>query len=371
MNSEMCPAKNVDGREDVAHDGSKTVQDLVSPRVSVVIVTYRSTNELPKCIESVLRQTVPLETFVVDNASPDRTPQMVADYAKRFQNVHAILNAENIGLAAGNNCVLGKCRGEYVLILNPDTALPENSLNGMVNFLDKNVDVGVLGPKNLYEDGTPHLSFLRRWDLWSAILWRIVPYRFPRLIYDRFASYRYQDVLAVSGSCLLIRRRIFEQIGGYDPELFLTLEDVFDLCIRAKATGSRVVFLPDVEVFHYTGRSGAQVPYLTAWQGMRGTIYHFLKHRGIVAALVISLLLTASAAVRVVAGYSLGIFNPKFREMGRVYARILRDLLVQNPMLERRESNRLLSHPTDTFSKDATGIVNRAPASAKRAPGAN
>ena len=202
MQSKMCRARDLDRRESLMLDDLKTAQDCLLPRVSVVIVTYRSTNKLPNCIESILRQTLPLEVFVVDNASPDRTPQIVADYAAHSRNVHAILNAENIGLAAGNNCALGKCSGEYVLILNPDTVLPEDSLNRMVDFLDKNANIRVLGPKNLYENGKPHLSFLRRWDLWNAILWRIIPYRFPRLLYDRFASYTYQDVLAVSGACL-------------------------------------------------------------------------------------------------------------------------------------------------------------------------
>ena len=115
------------------------------PRVSVIIVTYGSTNEIPGCIESLLRRLVPLEIFLVDNASPDDTAQMVEDYASRFENIHAILNKENIGLAAANNSPLGQCKGDYVLILNPDTLLRENSLERMVNFLDRSPDVGVVG----------------------------------------------------------------------------------------------------------------------------------------------------------------------------------------------------------------------------------
>jgi GT2 family glycosyltransferase len=311
---------------------SKPLQNGVRPKVSVVIVTYRSSGELPECIASVLRQPLPVEVFLVDNASPDSTPQMVADYTARFENVHAILNSENIGLAAGNNCPLGGCQGDYVLVLNPDTVLPENSLARMVDLLDHSLDIGVLGPKNLYEDGTPHVSFHRHWGFLSVLMWRIIPYRFPRSLYDRFSSYECQDVLFVSGACLLIRRSIFEQIGGYDPEYFLTVEDVVDLCIRAKRTGCRIVFSPEVEVFHFTGRSGAQAPYIVVWQANRGTVYHFLKHKGVVQAYWVSLLLILSAAARVGVATLLGIFKKRYRSIARIYARVLWSLLVLNPI---------------------------------------
>jgi GT2 family glycosyltransferase len=313
------------------------------PRVSAIIVTFRSTNELPACVASVLEQPLSVEVFLVDNASPDTTPQIVADYAGRFKNVHAILNSQNIGLAAGNNCPLGKCRGDYILVLNPDTVLPENSLARMVDFLDHNVDIGVLGPKNLYEDGTPHVSFHRHWGLFSVVMWRIIPYRFPRWLYDRFSSYKCQDVLFVSGACLLIRRSIFEQIGGYDPEYFLTVEDVVDLCIRAKRTGCRIVFSPDIEVFHFTGRSGAQAPYIVVWQANRGSVYHFLKHKGKVQAFLVSLLLIFAAAARVVFATLLGVALKRYRSVARIYARVLWNLLVFNPISinDKRPSEKL------------------------------
>ena len=306
------------------------------PRVSVIIVTYGSTNEIPGCIESLLRRLVPLEIFLVDNASPDDTAQMVEDYASRFENIHAILNKENIGLAAANNSPLGQCKGDYVLILNPDTLLRENSLERMVNFFDRSPDVGVVGPKNVYADGTPHASFHRNWGLLHVLMWRIMPYRLPRLLYDRFSSYKRQDLLFVSGACLLVRRSIFEQIGGYDPEYFLTVEDACDLCIRARKTGCRVVFLPDAEVLHMTGRSAEQAPYIAVWQGYRGTVYHFLKHKGIPQALVVSFLLLMSSALRSVIAAILGVTKEHYRTVARMYASVFWSLLVRNPIRAKR-----------------------------------
>jgi GT2 family glycosyltransferase len=308
------------------------VHNGVRPRVSIIIVTYRSANEISDCVESLLRQSVTVEIFLVDNASSDDTPHIITEYAARFENIHVILNKENIGLAAANNSPLGKCQGEYVLILNPDTLCRPDTLEHMVDFLDRNSDVAVVGPKNVYADGTPHSSFHRRWGILHVLMWRVMPYRFVRMLYDRLSSYKLQDLLFVSGACLLLRRRIFEQIGGYDPEYFLTVEDACDLCIRARETGGRVVLLPDSEVLHVGGRSAKQAPYLVVWQGYRGTVYHFLKHKGMAQALVVSFLLIASSAARTVIAAILGVKKKQYRDVARLYGAVFWNLLVRNPI---------------------------------------
>jgi N-acetylglucosaminyl-diphospho-decaprenol L-rhamnosyltransferase len=312
-----------------------TPGNQLEPKVSVIIVTYCSKEEIGDCIESVLGQTVPVEIFLVDNASPDDTPELLSKYSSRFENVHAIFNKENVGLAAGNNTPLGKCRGEYLLILNPDTMFRDDSLERMVEFLDRNRDVGVVGPRNVYADGSSHASSGKAWGLREVLMWRVVPYRFPRLLHDRFSSFKTQDVGFVSGSCLLIRRKLFEEIGGYDPEYFLAIEDVCDLCARVKKTGSRVVFLGNQQVIHLTGRSAVQVPYIVAWNGNRAAVYHFLKHKGVAAALaVLAILFTASVA-RAATAAILGVGSKRYRNIAKIYAGVSWSLLVRNPIWER------------------------------------
>ena len=306
------------------------------PRVSVIIVTYGSSHELPGCLDSLLKQPVPLEVFLVDNASSDDTPQLVTDYAARFENVHAILNSENVGLAAGNNIPRERCRGDYILMLNPDTVFRNNSLDRMVEFLDRNPDVGVIGPKNVYENGEPHVSFGRNWGFLQVIMWRVIPYRLPRLLHDRLSSYKSQDAFYVSGSCLLIRRRIFEEIGGYDPEYFLTIEDVCDLCIRVRQTSSRVVFLAEEEVVHLTGRSCVQAPYIVVWHANRGTVYHFMKHKGITQAVAVTCLLLTATAARMATAAAVGIVSEYYRNVARIYARVFWNLVIRNPIWKGR-----------------------------------
>ena len=218
-------------------------------------------------------------------------------------------------------------------MLNPDTLFRNSStLEHMVEFLDRNKDIGVVGPKNVYGNGDPHRSFERKWGLWQIVKWRVIPNRFPRLLYDRFSSYKTQDVLFVSGSCLLIRRNIFEQIGGYDPEYFLTIEDVCDLCIRVKQAGSRVVFLGEEEVVHLTGRSAAHAPHIGVEYGNRCTVYHFLKHKGLVQAFGASLLLLFASAARIAGATILGGVSKRYRNIARTYSRVFWSLLVSNPI---------------------------------------
>jgi GT2 family glycosyltransferase len=327
-------------------------QTDMTPRVSVIIVTYGSRNEIPACIESLLTQDINTEIFLVDNASPDDTPEIAAAYAARYNNIHAILNQDNIGLAAANNLPLGKCQGQYVFILNPDTVLCDDTLSRLVNFLDQNPDVGVVGPKNLYEDRTRHSSFHKNWGLFHVLIWRVLPYRFSRSFYDRFSSYKFQDVLFVSGASLMIRRSIFESIGGYDPEYFLTVEDACDLCIRARETGCRVVFLPDAEVIHLGGRSGAQAPSIGIWHGCRGTVYHFLKHKGVVQSSLALLALVISSALRTLIAATGGVFQPRYRSIARIYAMVVRNLLVANPLWGRARPR---SASTSTKRSDLNG----------------
>jgi N-acetylglucosaminyl-diphospho-decaprenol L-rhamnosyltransferase len=321
--------------QDLAAPHSCGSQVAVRPRVSVIIVTYCSGEELPACIGSLQEQSVPVEIFLVDNASPDDTGKIVSDYAAQYPNVRAILNQDNLGLAAGNNVPLGKCLGDYILILNPDTLLRKDALARMVEFLDQNSDVTVVGPKSVYPDGTPHSSFHRRWGIGHILLWRVLPFRLARSYYDKYSSYQFEDKLFVSGACLMIRRTTYELIGGYDPEYFLTVEDACDVCIRARKAAGRVVFLPEAEVMHIGGRSGEHAPYLVVWGCYHGSFYHFLKHKGKLQALIVFVLLLVSSSLRSLIASVMGIFNPKYREIAHTYGKVSWNLLVRNPFRAR------------------------------------
>lgn len=254
-------------------------EHLYEPKVSVIIVTYNSELEIQSCLNSIINQEVQCEIFVVDNDSSDGTKAILEKYEQNYQHIKIILNKENFGLAYANNQPISMCNGDYILILNPDTVITD-TITKLVDYLDTHPDIGVVGPKGFFRDGTPHLSAMHRWNLFNILIWRLGPYGIVRKFYDKFSSYKEDDVMYISGACLMIRRKIYTAIGGYDPNFFLTIEDVVDLCIRVKKKGYRVVFYPTADVIHLGGRSHQDTPYVAMYYSYKGSLYFVKKHKG-------------------------------------------------------------------------------------------
>ncbi len=248
--------------------------------VTVAIVTYKSKPELPDCISSLLKSDVALRIVIIDNASNDGTLELARSIAAQHDNIIVVDSGKNVGLAAGNNLVMPHICGDFVLLLNPDTVVHPDTISGMLTVMEQNQRVGIVGPLNVYGDGSRCSSYQKFWNLWHVFVWRVLPYSLPRRIYDKWSLYKEGEVLWVSGSCLLVRSEIFKSIGGYDPEFFLTIEDVCDLCRRVKKLGYKIIFSPRSEVVHFGGRSGGQVPVLSLLANFNGSVYYFRKYNG-------------------------------------------------------------------------------------------
>ena len=280
-------------------------------KLSIVIVSYFVRQEVEDCLDELKKSDIPLEVFVVDNASTDGTYEMLLEQYADWSPLRSIRSPENVGLARANNIPIDQLTGEYTLILNPDTIPTPTVLRQLVGYLDEHPDVGVVGPKSLYADGTPHSSFHARWTLLHIFLWSTVPRSWTSWWYDRPSRLRERDVLFVSGACLLIRTATFKQIGGYDDAYFLAVEDAADLCRRAKSTGLRVVYYPQAEIVHYGARSSenagvkpfsllkareGHLHYARKWYGATGEalVYSWLQLTSIVK--IVALVLTAPLA---------------------------------------------------------------------------
>lgn len=283
----------------------------MTPKLSIVIVSYFVRQEVEDCLNELKKSDLPLEVFVVDNASTDGTVEMLEAQFGDWPALHSIRSPANVGLARANNIPLEQLTGEYTLILNPDTIPTPTVLRQLAAYLDEHPDVGVVGPKSLYADGTPHSSFHTRWTLLHIFLWSTVPRSWTSWWYDRPARLRERDVLFVSGACLLIRTSTFKQIGGYDDAYFLAVEDAADLCRRAAATGLRVVYYPAAEIIHYGARSSenagvkpfsllkareGHLHYARKWYGVAGEalVYSWLQLTSVVK--IAALFITAPAA---------------------------------------------------------------------------
>jgi len=298
-----------------------------NPIVSIIIVTYNSQDELTACLNSIERQLTPCEVFIIDNASADSSPMIIEQLAVRFPGVHPILNNKNRGLAAANNQPLGRCRGNYVLILNPDTILEQDTLSRLVDYLEQRPEVGVVGPRFYFEDGSPHTSYHYYWSFWNVLLWRTVPYVVLRTLYDRFARYPETEVFFVSGACLMIRRELFEKLGGYDKTYFLCVEDAADLCLRGRKEGYSTVFYPKARIIHMTGRSREGINYFARILNYNGCLYYLRKHYGSAPSAGIWMVLLITSLVKVWLNWMLALLFSSRRQFATIYALLVHDLL--------------------------------------------
>jgi N-acetylglucosaminyl-diphospho-decaprenol L-rhamnosyltransferase len=312
----------------------------VEVRVTIAIVTYRSLAELPSCLESILASDVPVRVVIIDNDSSDGTFELARTYSRKHRNILAISSPKNIGLAAGNNLVIPHIYGDYLLILNPDTIIKPTTISSLIGILDADRSIGVVGPMNLYADGKRHTSYHRGWNLMHLFLWRVLPYALIRRMYDEFALYRRRNVYFVSGACLFVRASLFRELGGYDEQYFLTVEDACDLCRRARQRGYKTLFEPSISINHLCGRSGSQVPFLATLEGYRGSIYYFGKHSGWIGSSMAFGIILLGCISKIAASTIKVILLGRVVDIDnlRVYARILPILLgLEGSMSSARE----------------------------------
>lgn len=251
--------------------------------VSVVIVSWNTRDLLRNCLLTVDREARlldgELEVFVVDNGSTDGTVEMVR---KSFPSVALIANTENAGFAAANNQALARCKGEYVLLLNPDTELKTGALGQMIRFLKSGVYVGAVGPLLISPDGSMQESCYPRPTLFRE-LWRLL--YLDRL--HRIAAYpmtdwsldRARQVETLQGACILIKRSVLDEIGLLDQDFFIYTEEI-DLCRRIIAAGWRIYWLPVATVVHYGGQSTRQAASQMFIELYRSKLHYFRKHNG-------------------------------------------------------------------------------------------
>ncbi len=229
--------------------------------LSVVIVNYNVKAFLEQCLIAIerARGDLNIEVFVVDNASVDGSQAMVR---KRFPNVELIENSRNVGFATANNQALKRAQGEYVLIINPDTLIQEDTLVVLKQYLDQDPSVGAVGCKLLNPDGSFQIasrrSFPTPWVAFSRIVGLSLLFPKSRLFGKYNLTYLDPDIETevdvLAGSLMMMRRSVLGQVGFFDEEYFMYGEDI-DLSYRIKKAGWRIVYTPKTKVIHYKGES--------------------------------------------------------------------------------------------------------------------
>lgn len=276
----------------------------MTPEVSVIIVNWNTRDLLRDCLRSVFDQTrAALEVIVIDNASSDRSAEMVA---AEFPDVVLIANDDNRGFAGANNQGLEAARGAHVLLLNPDTIVLDGAIDTMLAWLAAHPDVGCVGcqvlegpgiiQRTCFADPTPfHQAVV---ELGLMRLARQVPV-FGRPWYLDWDRTTQRDVDVVSGMFMLVPRRVLETVGLLDDAFFIYGEEA-DWCRRIRAAGWRCVFVPAARIIHLDGgsKSTAQIKSRMHVQMQKSHLIYARKHHGAAGYLAVKTLYIGSAGLR-------------------------------------------------------------------------
>ncbi len=238
----------------------------MSLKLSVIIVSYNTRELTLDCIESVFDQTAngSFEILVVDNASTDGSAAAIraAFPAAYNPELHLTVLAENLGFAAANNLAAADARGEYVLLLNPDTVVLNRALDRLVAFAEARPEYGVYGGGTVFADGRRNPTAGRmKPSVWSMFCVAVgLAKVFPRSCVFNPESLegwgwdRPREVDIVTGCLLMMRAAEWRRLGGFDERYFMYGQDA-DLCLRARASGLRSVLVPAAGIVRYGGAS--------------------------------------------------------------------------------------------------------------------
>lgn len=270
--------------------------------LSAIIVNYNAGLILNEAVNLLLGSTSVAKVIVVDNGSTDHSMDEIERLADSGSRLMCIRNNKNLGFAKACNVgVAAAGENDYLFFLNPDCLVDSNALETLLACMKSSPQTGMAGPLLLNPDGTeqpggrravptPWRSFIRAFGLFR------LRDRYPRLFSD-FLLHQQPlpecpiDVEAISGSCMLVRRAILEDVGLLDEEYFLHCEDL-DWCMRFRQRGWKIMFVPEAHVVHYKGTCSKTRPIFVEWhkhKGMMRFYGKFFRHQypGILMCIVV------------------------------------------------------------------------------------
>lgn len=260
--------------------------------ISIIIVNYKSRDKLFDCLKSLDQADlsgITYELIVVDNFSGDD----LSDLAIRYPQVKLINSPKNLGMGGGNNLGIKEARGEYLLILNPDTLIKGAALKILWSYLKNNPDVGLVGPKLFYPDGSLQDSCARFPSFFMPILRRTFIGNYFKeakrsFVMADFDHGSIKEVDWLMGSCLLFKKKL--ELSNqqaffpcFDERYFMYFEDT-DLARQIWSAGKKVVFNPEAVVIHDHMRQSAKYPWYLAilldklaWCHIGSWLKYFMK----------------------------------------------------------------------------------------------
>lgn len=259
--------------------------------ISVIIVNWNSGQQLATCVRSVVRSSKGLvqKIVVVDNGSTDDSLVRIG----QLENVEIVKAEENLGFGRACNLGASRCGSEYILLLNPDAEVYEHTFDDLTAYLSSDMprSVGIVGIQLVDETGRISRSCTRFPGSVAFIAGALGVDRIcPRL--GHFMSEWPHDesriIDHVIGAFYLVRRDVFDALGGFDERFFLYLEDL-DFSLRAKKAGWDTVFLANIQAFHAGGGTSCQIKARRLFYATRSKLQYAFKHFSLTGALMVLL----------------------------------------------------------------------------------
>jgi N-acetylglucosaminyl-diphospho-decaprenol L-rhamnosyltransferase len=230
--------------------------------LSIIIINWKSVNFTRHCLASICANAGDLkyEVIVVDNASYDGCEQMVKS---EFPHVTFLQSEENLGFAGANNLAFARSQGCNVMFLNPDTEIQGAALQTLVSSLESIPAAGMVGARLLNSDLSVQTTCI---VALPSILNQALSSRHLRTAFPKWRIWGMQALFedpkepvaveAISGACMVARRHVIAQLGGFTTDYFMYSEDM-DLCLKVERSGWKIYFVPDAAIIHHAGGSSS------------------------------------------------------------------------------------------------------------------
>jgi len=227
--------------------------------LSIIIVYYNTPKEIVTCLNSINKASkdVPYEVIIVNNNSPKPLPASITKN-RAFKKIN---NAKNVGYGKAINQAAKMAKGKYLLILNPDTICLKDSIDLMVEKLEEDKKIGVIGPQLVDKYGNVLHSIGSMPKLPDALfvfspinkIWPNNPYS-KRYLAKDIDRNKEQETDTVGGAAMIFRKKVFDEVKGFDERFFMYFEEA-DICYRLKHLGYKILYYPSAKIIHLLGRS--------------------------------------------------------------------------------------------------------------------
>ena len=242
-------------------------------QLSILIIEYNSEKWLCDCLDSIMgniRDEISYEVIVVDNYSGNKLGKNISD---KYPSIEYIANKKNLGFGDGNNVGAAKANGDYLLLINPDTIVIGDAIQQLYQYISSHPKYGIIGPRLIQNtNGEEENDYYGDFPTLKSLLLRNNHTKIEETK-DLFAAER------ISGACMMMKKEIFDRVGGFDSDYFMYFEDT-DLCQKISNLGYRIAVLKKSSILHFGGKAHASTKqkklYYYASQN-----HYFQKHYGL------------------------------------------------------------------------------------------